>query len=73
MPVTRRLTIETVNVDDEGEVTALEQQALEAGMTRVRARIAELRVRGLIDDNGKLLITELPDDMKEGSERNFGG
>jgi len=44
-----------------------------AGLERVRAEGAELRRRGLMDENGKLLVKDLPADMKEGSERDFGG
>ena len=73
MPVIKRLTIDTVNLDDESEMIALDQQAIQAGMTGVRAQVVELRAKGLIDENGKLRLTEVPEDMKEGSERDFGG
>ncbi len=65
MPVIKRLTIETVNLDDEAEMTVLDQQAIHAGMARVRAQLAELKAKGLIDENDNLLVTELPDDMKD--------
>jgi hypothetical protein len=68
MPVIKRLTIDTVNLDDESEMIALDQQAIQAGMTGVRAQ-----AKGLIDENGKLRLTEVPEDMKEGSERDFDG
>ncbi|MBV9036254.1 MAG: hypothetical protein JO182_17335 [Acidobacteriaceae bacterium] len=73
MPLTKRLTIETVNLDDEREMDAFDQQVIDAGMERVRAHRAELRAKGLLSADGKLLVTELPDDMKPGSERDFSG
>jgi hypothetical protein len=42
------------------------------GVRRVRAEGAELRARGLMDADGKLLVTVLPPDMREGYERDFG-
>jgi hypothetical protein len=73
MPVTKRLTIENVNLDDEGELDALDDQIITAGLERVRAEGDELRRRGILDSEGKLLVTELPADMQEGADRDFGG
>jgi len=66
MPIAERLTIENVNLDDAREMDAF------AGMERVRAEGDELR-KGLLDGHGNLIVKELPADMKEGSERDFGG
>lgn len=41
MPVAKRLSIDNVNFDDEIEATALDQQAIQAGMARVHAEVAE--------------------------------
>ena len=73
MPLTKRLTIETVDLDDKREMNAFDQQVIEAGMQRVRLHRAELRAKGLLSADGQLLITDLPEDMKLGSERDFGG
>ena len=73
MPVTKRLTIETVNLDDEQERREFQEQVIDAGMERVRAHRAALRAQGLLSAEGRLLGTELPDDMQPGSERDFGG
>ena len=73
MPVTKRLTIENVNLDDEREMDAFVDQVLTAGMERVRAEGDELRRKGLLDLQGHLLVKELPADMKEGADRDFGG
>jgi hypothetical protein len=73
MPVTKHLTLETVDFDDRKEVDAFLGQVMAEGIRRVRAESAELRAKGLMDGDGKLLVTELPSDMQEGSERDFGG
>jgi hypothetical protein len=73
MPLAKRLTIENVNLDDAREMDAFDDQVITAGMERVRAEGDELRRRGLLDGQGNLLVKELPADMREGSERDFGG
>jgi hypothetical protein len=69
----KRLTLETVNFDDRAEVDAFFDQIIEAGMVRVRAEMAELRAKGLMDDQGRLTPGELPSDMRESSGLDFGG
>src|SRR5260221_13751325 len=73
MSITKRLTIENVNLDDEREMDEFDEQVITAGLERVRAEGDELRRRGLLDEHGNIVIKELPADMKEGSERDFGG
>ena len=73
MPTTKRLTLETVDFGNSSEVDAFLDQVMTAGMARVRAETDELKARGLMDEDGNLLNTELPPDMKEGSDRDFGG
>ena len=73
MPIAKRLTIENVKLDDESEMDAFDDQVITAGVERVRAEGDELRRRGLLDAQGNLLVKELPADMREGSERDFGG
>jgi len=73
MPIAKHLTLETVDFENRAEVNAFLDQVMDEGMRRVRAEGAELRARGLMDADGKLLVTELPPDMREGSERDFGG
>jgi hypothetical protein len=73
MPVTKHLTIENVNFDDERELDAFDDQIITAGLARVRAKGNEHRRRGILDSEGKLLVTELPADMQEGADRDFGG
>ena len=73
MPTTKRLTLDNVDFDNQSEMDEFMDQVITAGVERVRAEGAELRRRGLMDENGKLLVKDLPADMKEGSERDFGG
>ena len=73
MPVAKRLTIENVNLDDEREMEALVGQMFTAGLARVKAEGDELRRKGLLDSQGNLLSKELPSDMQEGADRDFGG
>jgi hypothetical protein len=73
MPTTKPLTIETVNLDDEHEMDEFDRQVIDAGMDRVHAEIADLQRKGLLDAKGKLTLKELPRDMQEGAERDFGG
>jgi len=73
MPVARHLTLETVNFGNAEEVDAFLEQMMTEGMRRVQAESAELQAKGLMDGEGNLLTTELPPDMREGAERDFGG
>ena len=73
MAIAKRLTIDNVNLDNEGEMDGFVDQVLTAGIERVRAEGDELRRRGLLDGQGNLLLNELPADMLEDSERDFGG
>jgi hypothetical protein len=73
MPITKRLTIENVNLDDDAELDAFDDQVITAGLERVRAEGDELRRRGILDAQGNVLLKELPADMKEGADRDFGG
>jgi hypothetical protein len=73
MPITKLLTIENVNLDDEREMDAFVDQVLSAGMERVRAEGDELRRKGLLDSQGNLLVKKLPADMQDGADRDFGG
>jgi hypothetical protein len=73
MPTTKSLAIENVNFGDAAEVDAFIEQVIASGMGRVRSDIAELQAKGLMDGDGKLLNTEVPPDMCEDSERDFGG
>jgi hypothetical protein len=73
MRITKRLTIENVNLDDDREMDALVDQMFTAGLARVKAEGDELRRKGLLDPQGNLLMKDLPANMKDGADRDFGG
>ncbi len=52
---------------------ALVDQMFTVGLARVKAEGDELRRRGLLDPQGNPVSKELPADMKEGADRDFGG
>ncbi len=56
MPITKRLTIENVNLDDDAELDAFDDQVITAGLERVRAEGDDLRRRGILDAEGNLLL-----------------
>ncbi len=42
-------------------------------MERVRAEGDELRRKGVLDGHGNLLVKDLPADMQDDTDRDFGG
>jgi hypothetical protein len=73
VPTTNPLTIESVNLDDEHEMDEFDRQVIDAGMDRVQGEIAYLQRQSLLDAEGKLTVRDLPRDMQDGAERDFGG
>jgi hypothetical protein len=60
-------------VNDEREMNALVDQMFATGLARVKAEGDDLRRKGILDPEANLLVKELPADMKEGADRDFGG
>jgi hypothetical protein len=73
MPTAKQLTPETGDFSDSEEVDVFLEQIMSNGILRVREESARLEALGLMDSDSNLLATELPSDMREGSERDFGG
>lgn len=46
---------------------------LDKAAERIHATVLELKDLGLIDENGNRVRADIPEDMKEGSDRDFGG
>ena len=46
---------------------------LEGAAERIHAAVCELRDLGILDEKGNRVRTDLPEDMKEGADRDFGG
>lgn len=73
MDTTKRLTLDMIDPRDNEAIRQFERQMFEEAMVRIRAEGEELRRLGLMDEHGKMLLKELPPDMREGSDRDFGG
>ncbi len=52
---------------------ALEARLLKGAGERIRAFVEEAQRRGLMDAEGRRISKEVPDDMKPGADRDFGG
>ncbi len=46
---------------------------LEGAAERIHAAVRELKKLGIVDEDGHRIRTDLPEDMKEGADRDFGG
>ena len=46
---------------------------LEGAAERIHAAVRELQKLGIVDENGKRIRSDVPEDMQEGSDRDFGG
>ena len=46
---------------------------LESAAERIHAAVRELKELGIVDEKGNRVRTDLPEDMKEGADRDFGG
>lgn len=44
-----------------------------AAVERGRAAVRKLQEQGIIDENGHRIRTDLPADMQQGKDRDFGG
>ncbi len=52
---------------------ALEARLLVGAGERIRAFVEEAQRRGLMDAEGRRISKAVPDDMKPGADRDFGG
>ena len=66
-------SIDAVNVDDEREFEEFMSVVIAEGDKRLHAQVEEAIRLGIIDKRGNLLRRELPEDMREEAERDFGG
>lgn len=70
---TRELTLANVDLHDQQEIIAPRQQQTERAGKRVRAAVKKLQDEGVLDENGRRIRRDVPPDMREGSEADFGG
>jgi hypothetical protein len=73
MKTTKPLTIESIDVDNDCELDALMGHVLAEGDKIYQAQRSEAIRLGIIDEAGRLLKRELPEDMHEAAGTDFGG
>ena len=73
MKATKPLTINSIDVDNDEELDALMDQVLAEGDKIYEAQYQESLRLGIIDEKGRLLKHELPEDMREDTGTDFGG
>jgi hypothetical protein len=69
----KRLSLDAIDVENDAELDALTAQVLAAGNKIAESERAEMIRKGIIDEHGNLLKTELPEDMRKDADRDFGG
>ena len=69
----KRRSLDAIDVENDAELDALTAQVLAAGTKIAEAERAEMISKGIIDERGNLLKTELPEDMRKDADRDFGG
>jgi hypothetical protein len=67
------LRIDSIDVDNDQELDALLAQVHAVGDKICHKQVQEAIRLGIIDDKGNLLKKEVPEDMQEGADRDFGG
>ena len=67
------LTIDSIDVDNDQELDRFFAQVHAVGEKICHEQVQEAIRLGIIDDKGNLLKKELPEDMQEGADRDFGG
>jgi hypothetical protein len=73
MKATKPLSLDSIDVDNDEELDALMAQVLADGNKIYQAQREESIRLGIIDENGRLLKKELPEDMREDAGTDFGG
>jgi hypothetical protein len=73
MKATKPLSLDSIDVDNDQELDALMAQVLADGNKLYRAQRADALRLGIIDEKGRLLKHELPEDMRQDAGTDFGG
>ena len=50
-----------------------QEPLLESAAERIHAVVHELKELGLVDEKGNRVRTDIPEELKEGADRDFGG
>jgi hypothetical protein len=70
---TKPLSLDSIDVDNDEELGALMAQVLSDGNKLYQSQRADAIRLGIIDEKGRLLKHELPEDMREDAGTDFGG
>jgi hypothetical protein len=70
---TKPLSLDSIDVDNDQEFDALMAQVLADGNKLYQAQRADALRLGIIDEKGRLLKHEVPEDMREDAGTDFGG
>ena len=73
MRATKPLSLDSIDVDNDEELDALMAQVLADGNKLYQAQRADAMRLGIIDEKGRLLKNEVPEDMREDAGTDFGG
>ena len=73
MGATKPLSLDSIDVDNDEELDALMAQVLADGNKLYLAQRADAMRLGIIDEKGRLLKNEVPEDMREDAGTDFGG
>ncbi|HTC96060.1 MAG TPA: hypothetical protein VK699_21640 [Terriglobales bacterium] len=70
---TKTHTMDSIDVDNDHDLDSFLDQVHTAGDNIRRRQIEEAIRLGIIDTKGNLLKDEVPEDMREDANRDFGG
>ena len=73
MGIAKPLTINSIDVDKDEELDTLMDHVLAEGDRIYEAQYQEALRLGIIDEKGRLLKHELPEDMREDAGTDFDG
>jgi len=73
MRATKPLSLDSIDVENDEELDALMAQVLADGNKLYQSQRADAVRLGIIDEKGRLLKHELPEDMREDAGTDFGG
>ena len=65
--------LKTIPIPPKGKQKHKTDPHYPAGVERVKAAVRRLQESGIIDAEGRRIRKDLPPDMREGQDRDFGG
>ena len=67
------LDLSVVNLKDPEQRRRFLEAAIKEGSERSKRAVEELQAKGIMDENGRVIPTELPPDMRPDSDTDVGG